>query len=383
MTSGSGPRYEVAVVGLGGMGSAAAWHLARRGHRVLGVEQFGPAHSRGSSHGASRMVRQAYYEDPRYVPLLVRAYRLWDELASVSGRPTLVRTGGLMIGPADGSVVTGTVGSAEAWGLPHEVLEPAEAGRRFPTLRLAAGDVAVLDPGAGLVDPEATVATHLDLAADAGATLAFDTSVVGWELEGSGVMLRTSSGTVAADRLVVCAGPWTTRILDGLGRHLSVERQVQHWFEPKGDIGRFALGCHPVYLWEYERGAEFYGFPVLDDGRGAKAALFHHASPADPDHLDRQVTEAEAGPLRDALSARIPDLAGRWLSGAACMYTMTPDRHFVIGPVEGTDGRVVVAAGFSGHGFKFVPVVGELLADLATGVSPSVDCSFFDPRRFP
>ena len=382
MTVRSGERFEVAVVGLGGMGSAAAWHLARRGHRVIGVEQFGPGHSRGSSHGASRLVRQAYYEDPGYVPLLVRAYRLWDELAAVTGRDTLVRTGGLMIGPADGSVVTGATGSAEAWGLPHEVLEPADVARRFPTIHLAPGDLAVVEPGAGFVDPEATVATHLDLAAEAGATLVFNTTVVGWDHRGSGVTLGTSSGTIVADRLVVCAGPWSARILSGLHHHLSVERQVQHWFEPAGDVGRFALGRHPVYLWEYQPGAEFYGFPALGDGRGAKVAFFHHGSPADPDHLDRQVTEAEAGAIRAVLADRIPDLAGRWLSGVACMYTMTPDRHFVIGPVGGTDGRVVVAAGFSGHGFKFVPVVGELLADLATGVSPSVDCSLFDPSRF-
>ena len=383
MTDRSGERFDVAVVGLGGMGSAAAWHLARRGHRVIGVEQFGPAHNRGSSHGASRMVRQAYYEDPRYVPLLVRAYRLWDELASVTGRDTLVRTGGLMIGPADGSVVTGSLGSAEAWGLPHEVLEPADVARRFPTLRLSRGDLAVVEPGAGFVDPEATVTTHLGLAADAGATLVFDTTVVAWDHEGPGIRLDTSAGTVAADRLVVCAGPWTARILGRLGDHLEVERQVQHWFEPAGDIGRFALGRHPVYLWEYEPGAEFYGFPMLGDGRGAKVAFFHRGSPADPDQLDGLVPEAEAGPLRDLLADRIPDLAGRWLSGVACMYTMTPDRHFVIGPVEGTGGRVVVAAGFSGHGFKFVPVIGELLADLATGVPPSVACSWLEPGRFP
>jgi sarcosine oxidase len=330
------------------------------------------------------MVRQAYYEDPRYVPLLVRAYRLWDELAALTGRTTLVRTGGLMVGPGDGAVVTGSVASAEAWGLPHEVLDPNDAARRFPTFRLGRHELAVFEPGAGFVDPEATVAAHLDLAAAAGATLAFDTSAEGWDLEGAGVSLSTSAGTVVADRLVVCAGPWSGPMLEGLHHHLplTVERHVQHWFEPSGDRHAFALGRHPVYLWEYERGAEFYGFPVLGDGRGAKAAFFHHGSPADPDHLDRRVPEGEAGALQSVLSTRIPDLAGRWLTGLACMYTMTPDRHFVVGPLAGTDGRVLVAGGFSGHGFKFVPVVGELLADLATGAAPSSDRSLFDPDRF-
>ncbi len=381
MTDGRSDRLYVAVIGLGGMGSAAAWHLARRGHGVIGFEQFGPAHDRGSSHGASRMVRQAYYEDPRYVPLLIRAYQLWDELALLTDRTALVRTGGLMIGPEDGSVVTGSIASAETWGLPHEVYGPDDLARHFPTFHLGSGDAAVFEPGAGFVDPESTVAAHLGLAADAGATLAFDTTVLGWELAGTGVLVRTTSGDVTADRLVVCAGPWTAHLLAGLAP-LSVERHVTHWFEPSGDPRPFEVGRHPVYLWEYESGAEFYGFPVLTDGKGAKAAFFHRGSPADPDDLDRRVSEAEADPLRDVLATRLPGLAGRWRSGVACMYTMTPDRHFVVGPVPETDGRVVMAGGFSGHGFKFVPVIGELLADLATDVLPTLDHSLFDPLRF-
>ena len=381
MIDGRNDRLHVAVIGLGGMGSAAAWHLARRGHRVVGFEQFGPAHDQGSSHGASRMVRQAYYEDPRYVPLLVRAYELWDELGLLTHRTALVRTGGLMVGPADGSVVTGSIASAEQWGLPHEVYGPDDLARRFPAFHLGRGDAAVFEPGAGFVDPESTVATHLGLAADAGATLAFATTVLGWELVGTGVLVRTTSGDVSADRLVVCAGPWTSQFLAGLVP-LSVERHVTHWFDPSGDPQRFGVGRHPVYLWEYEHGAEFYGFPVLADGRGAKAAFFHRGGPADPDSLDRRVSEAEADPLREVLATRLPGLAGRWRSGVACMYTMTPDRHFVMGAVPETDGRVVMAGGFSGHGFKFVPVIGELLADLATDVPSSTDHSLFDPHRF-
>ncbi len=388
MTSTGRSGRDVAIIGLGGMGSAVAWQLARRGHRVVGVEQFGPAHARGSSHGASRLVRRAYYEDPRYVPLLLRSYELWEELGRLAGRPSLIRTGGLMIGPSGGAVVSGTVASAEAWDLPHHVLGPDAVARRFPTFRLGPDDLAVFEPDAGFVDPEATVTAHLGLAAAAGATLEFDTVVRGWELRGSGVVLETSSGTVTADHLVVCAGPWSGRVLAPRGLldpPLTVERQVLHWFLPSGDPGPFALGRHPVYLWEYEPGAEFYGFPALGDGRGAKVAFFHHAGPADaadPDHLHREVLAAEAETLREVLADRLPDLAGRWLSGTACMYTMTPDRHFVVGPVDGTDGRVTVAAGFSGHGFKFVPVIGEVVADLATGQAPSLDLTLFDPGRF-
>lgn len=381
---------DVAVIGLGGMGSSAAWHLARRGHRVVGVEQFGPAHDRGSSHGETRLVRQAYFEDPRYVPLLLRSYEIWDELGSITGTAHLTRTGGLMVGPAGGAVVTGTVASATRWQIPHEVLDAGEAASRFPTFRLGADELAVFEPGAGFVDPESTVATHVELAAAAGARLEFHTEVLDWALGRSGpgsgsdgtVSVRTRGGVLSARRLVICAGPWSGRVLQDLGLPLSVERHALHWFAPTGDAARFGLGHHPVYLWEYAEGAELYGFPVLPGAAGAKAAFFHHGRPADPDRLDRTVTADEGDALRAELAGRLPGLAGRWLSGKACMYTMTPDRHFVIGTVPGTDGRVIVAGGFSGHGFKFVPVVGEILADLATTGRTGHDISLFEPSRF-
>jgi sarcosine oxidase len=313
--------YDVAVIGLGGMGSAAAWHLARRGQRVVGFEQFDPVHDRGSSHGSTRLVRQAYYEDPRYVPLLVRAYELWDELGSLTGSPALQRTGGLMLGPRDGAVVTGTLASAEQWGLPHRLLDADEVMRRHPAFRLRPDEVAVHEPAAGFVVPERTIADHLDLAAAAGAALHFRTDVQGWELTATGVRVHTGTAGFDAGRLVVCAGPWSTRVLADHGLPLVVERHLVHWFAPGGDPARFAAD-------------------------------------------------------------RLPGLADHWLSGTACMYTVTPDRNFVVGSVAGTDGRVTVAAGFSGHGFKFVPVIGEIVADLATHGSTALDISLFDPRRF-
>ena len=381
-------RYDVAVVGLGAMGSSAAWHLARRGQRVIGFERFGPAHDRGSSHGETRMVRQAYYEDPRYVPLLLRSVELWDELGSMAGAPLLTRTGGLMIGRADGAVVAGTVASAERWNIPHEVLDAAQVASRFPSFRLRADDTAVFEPGAGFVGPEESVATHLALAQGAGARLEFHTSALEWEIDdpaggtGGGVRIRTNGEAFRAERLVVCAGAWSASVLGGLGLPLLVERHTLHWFAPAGDTALIRLRRLPVYLWELAEGSELYGFPLLPDASGAKVAFFHHGRPADPDHLDRQVSADESEALRRELADRIPDLAGRWLSGVACMYTMTPDRHFMVGHVPGTDGRVVVACGFSGHGFKFAPVMGEILADLATTGATPWDISLFDPLRF-
>jgi len=376
------PRYHLAVIGLGGVGSAVAWHVARRGRRVVGFEQFGAGHDRGSSHGQTRMVRQAYYEDPRYVPLLVRAYALWDELESLTGRPALVRTGGLMVGRPDGPVVAGTLASAERWGIPHQLLDADEVTRRFPTFRLGAGEVAVHEPSAGFVSPEATVSAHLDLAAAAGATLRFDTPVLGWDLDGGQIRVHTSTGPAVAERLAICAGPWSARLLGGIELPLAVERQVVHWFVPRRHKAAFAVGRHPVYLWELAEGTELYGFPLLAGDTAAKVAFFHDGRPADPDHLDRQVTASEADPLRAELADRLPDLAGRWRAGSACMYTSTPDQHFAIGPLPGTDGRVTVAAGFSGHGFKFVPVVGEIVADLVTTGASPLDLSLFEPTRF-
>ena len=380
--------YDVAVVGLGAMGSSAAWHLARRGERVIGFEQFGPAHDRGSSHGETRMVRQAYFEDARYVPLLLRSVELWDELGSITGTPLFTRSGGLMIGPADGAVVTGTVASAQQWHIPHQVLDAGQVAARLPSFRLRPDEVAVFEPGAGFVGPEESVRAQLALAEGAGARLHFQTQVLGWELDGpaggaaGGVTVRTRGGQFRAERLVACAGPWSGTVLEGLGLPLRVERHTTHWLAPSGDGAARRLERLPVYLWEYEAGSELYGFPLLPDAPGAKVAFFHHGRVADADGLDRVVTAGEADELRHQLSDRIPDLAGPWLSGVACMYTMTPDRHFVIGPTPGTEGRVVMACGFSGHGFKFAPVVGEILADLATTGHTPWDISLFDPLRF-
>ena len=285
-------------------------------------------------------------------------------------------------------MVAGTVASAERWDIPHEVLDAAQVASRFPSFRLRSDEMAVYEPGAGFVGPEQSVTTNLGLAEGAGARLEFDTSVLEWELDDpvgnarGGVSVRTRGGEIRAERLVVCAGAWSASVLEGPGLPLTVERHALHWFVPSVDAALFQLGRLPVYLWEFVEGSELYGFPLLPGASGAKVAFFHHGRPADPDHLDREVTTGEGEVLRRELVDRIPGLAGTWSSGVACMYTMTPDRHFMIGRAPGTDGRVVVACGFSGHGFKFAPVVGEILADLATTGTTPWDISLFDPTRF-
>jgi sarcosine oxidase len=374
-------HFDVVVVGLGGMGSAAAAHLARRGRRVLGLEQFGAAHDRGSSHGDSRIYRQAYFEHPDYVPLLLRAFDLWHDLRAETGVELLTVTGGLMIGPPQSRTVAGSRASAEQWGLDHDVLDAAEVHARFPAFTPAPDEIALYEDNAGFVRPEATVTAHLGLAADAGADLRFGQTVVGWTATGDGVDVTTTDDTFRADRLILSAGAWAARVVADLGMPLEVERHVQMWFRPLPGSGPFEGPRFPIYILDSPEGQQAYGFPQAGPAsEGVKAAFFRNGTPADPDHLRRTVDPAEAVPLRAFLSIRLPGLPGDLVRAVPCMYTITPDEHFVLG-LHPAHPNVAVAAGFSGHGFKFVPVIGEILADLAGSGGTPYDIGLFDPDR--
>lgn len=376
------PSYDVIVVGLGGMGGAAAYHLAARGQKVLGLERFGSAHHLGSSHGGSRIYRQAYFEDPAYVPLLLRAHELWEKLAGDSGREVFTETGGVMIGREDSLAFSGTLHSAQLWGLEHEVLDAAQIRRRFPTFAPAQEDLAFYEPKAGIARPEQTVTAHLELAAARDAELHFEEPVVAWEAEDSGkVWVATDRCAYTADRLVIAPGAWAPKLLSGLGVPVKVERQVMYWFEPEGGSGPFTPDRHPVYIWEDPDGTQIYGFPALDGPEGgAKVAFFRKGVPSDPDTLDRHVHPEEVAAMQDYLRPRVPSLPGRLLKAAACMYSNTPDEHFVLSR-HPEHPQVTVACGFSGHGFKFVPVIGEILADLSTHGATEHSIALFDPRR--
>ncbi|MBV2363690.1 N-methyl-L-tryptophan oxidase [Streptomonospora nanhaiensis] len=381
VTGGAGRSYDVAVLGLGAMGGAAARHLAARGRRVLGLERFGPAHDQGSSHGGSRIIRQAYFEHPDYVPLLLRSYELWEALERDSGADLMTLTGALMLGRPDSRTVAGSRESARRWGLPHEILEPADIRRRFPTFAPRPDEVALYEARGGFVRPEAAVAAHLDLAARDGADLRFGEPARTWTaLPGGGVRVTTDAGTYTADHLVVCPGAWAPEVLAGLGVPLTVERQVQYWFHPRGGTAPFAADRHPVYVWEDARGVQIYGFPAYEGPQdGVKAAFFRKGAPCTPDTVERSVAPEEVEAMAAHLRDRLPDLPGRFLRAATCMYTTTPDEHFVIA-AHPDHPQVTVACGFSGHGFKFTPVVGEILADLATTGTTAHPIGLFDPR---
>jgi len=359
---------DVAVIGLGAMGAMTAWRLAARGAKVIAFDRFRPGHDRGSSHGETRIFRTAYFESPEYVPLLQRAHSLWRRLESETGSRLLTETGGLMIGAADGPLIRGVLRSAFHNRLPHQVLSRNEMAQRHPQHRLGPHDVAVLEERAGFLRPERSVEAAAARAESLGARLLVETHVTSIESAGARVDLETSSGSFSADRAVVATGPWTAKLLPAAGLPLQVERQVVAWLGVQ-DPAAFAPERFPVFIHELEGGRYRYGFPTTD-GRTVKVGVHHEGAPADPDALDREVTDQDTAPLRD--------FAARWLQGvedridraSVCMYTNAPEERFIVASPVQTPGVTVVSA-CSGHGFKFASVIGDLVADLLLDSKPA------------
>jgi sarcosine oxidase len=369
------PRaYDVAVVGLGAMGSHTALELATRGRRVLGIDRHRPPHTLGSTHGRTRIIREAYFEEPLYVPIVQRAYDLWRRLEERSGSRLLTVTGGLMLGASGSEVVVGARASAVEHDLPYEELSARQVRERFPAYAVPDEHEAILEPRAGFLEPEAAVEATLALAAAAGAELRFDEPVR--ELEGNA--LRTARGTYVADRVVVAAGPWLPELVPGLAALFTAARQPLLWLDPQ-EPALFTPERFPVFVWEWKPGWAFYGFP--DVGDGFKVAVHHHGEATTPDTVDRGLRPDDEEAIRELVRRFFPAGDGELREFAVCLYTNTPDEHFVIDRLP-DDERVLVASPCSGHGFKFAPAVGEILADLATGESPRFDLAPFALRRF-
>ena len=372
------PGPLIVVIGLGAMGSAALCQLARRGVRTIGIEQFQLGHDRGSSHGPTRIFRLAHFENPAYVPLLRRASALWRELEKLSNRELLVTTGIAELGPPDGELVRGTLAAAAAHRLPHEVLDAAALMRRYPAFTIPQNYAAVVQPDGGYVEAAAALETSIRLAVDAGAVVRTEEKVVAVESRRGGVRVTTDRATIDADGAVVAAGPWAARVLPRLRLPLRVTRQVVGWFEPT-DARAFAAGF-PVFLLESRHGIH-YGFPPY--GRmGIKIAKHHHCNEVvEPDRYDTTVSAADAAAISAPLDAFLPGANGRLLGAETCLYTMTPDETFIIDRLPDAP-QVVIASPCSGHGFKFAPVVGEIVADLITMGTTPHDIAAFRLNRF-
>jgi sarcosine oxidase len=372
--------FDAIVIGVGGMGSATLFELARRGRRVLGVEQFALGHDRGSSHGQTRIIRTAYYEHPAYVPLVRRAFERWYDLEQRQGRHLLTECGLLSVGLPDTEVIRGVRASAAEHSLPVESLTADDLRRRFPQFRFGDEYVGLLEQSAGFLAVEECVLAHVREAQKLGAVVRAEEPVVSWQAGENGVTVQTRAGRYTAAKLVLTAGPWAGLLLEAWGNRLTVMRQVMLWCGTRDDR-LFRRSIFPLFVAETPGGI-FYGFPVLDAAEGMKTAQ-HYGAPElrGPEEVDRTIRPGDEEKVRRFHREHLPGVDGPVQRAAVCIYTLTPDRHFLI-DLHPDHPNVALAAGFSGHGFKFASVVGEVLADLVDNGRTDLPTEMFRLGRF-
>jgi sarcosine oxidase len=372
-------NYDAIVLGLGGMGSAAAATLSRRGLRVLGIEQFNRGHALGSSHGHTRIIRTAYYEHPDYVPLCRSAFAAWYDLEQRTGRHLLTQCPCLNLGAKNSELICGVTAAADLHRLDVEQLGPGKLRQWYPQFRFDDDIFGIIETASGFLYVDDCVRTLQDDAIAHGAELRFGEPVLEWKVVGDTVAVRTAWETLSAARLVVTAGPWAQSILAELNLPLTVMRQVPMWFQPI-QPEQFRRDRFPIFIAELE-GAAVYGLPMIDP-RGVKVAVHYGTEELPgPEGINREVSDADEAPVRQFLVEHLPNLAGPRTHASICMYTLTPDRHFIIDR-HPRHPQIAIAAGFSGHGFKFAPVVGEVLADLVTDGTTKHPIGKFSLSRF-
>jgi sarcosine oxidase len=375
------PRFDLIVVGLGAMGSATCYHLARRGAKVLGLEQFDIPNSQGSSQGHSRMIRKIYHEHDDYIPILEKSYELWAELEKASGLKLLHQVGGLYLGAPDCDSIAGTIRAAEKHKLAHEVLDRGQIASRFPQFHVDERTIGIWEPTTGFMSPEAAVGASCHCALLAGAELRGNEAVLRWEEAKNGeVTVVTSRRTYRAKGIAFCGGPWTNRLVAGLGVELRVTRQVAGWVWPKKPE-QFTVGKFPCWSYRQPNDRRFYGMPLTAGAPGHKVARHERKEAVDPLALIREILPDDEATFRPGLSSLLPDADGPTVSIRVCMYTNTPDFHCIIDR-DPRYQRAWIACGFSGHGFKFSCVVGSILADLALTGRSDLPIGFLGFGRF-
>jgi sarcosine oxidase len=373
------PAYDAIVLGLGGMGSATLFHLARRGGRVLGLERFNLVHEYGSSHGLTRIIRLAYWEHPTYVSLLRRAYELWRELEGLAGERLLHITGSVDAGPEAGAIFQGALRSSELHGLAHEVMDGTELRRRYPGYRLPKEIQCLYQPDGGFLLPERCDVAHVELALARGAEVRCREPVLEWGAGGGRAWVRTERGRYEAGRLIICAGPWAFKLVPELAGLAVPERQVLAWLQPSRPE-YFRPDAFPVFNLEVEEG-RFYGFPSFLIPGFKFGKYNHRREQVDPDTVNSEPQPEDEELLRAFAARYFPDGAGATIMLKACLFTNSPDHHFIL-DLHPDHPEVSVAAGFSGHGYKFCSVIGEVMADLALRGQSRHDIEFFRLKRF-
>lgn len=371
-------QYEVIVVGIGGMGSATTYQLAKQGIKVLGLEKFGVAHDLGSSHGLTRIFRFAQYKNPRYVPLMHQAYDLWKTLEEEAEESLIHITGSIDAGHPESDIVRGSKQSCDENGLPYEVLTSAELTARFPGYRLPEDTLAVFQPDGGALLPERCIEQQIKLARRYGAEIHVHEPVIRWDADGEGVKVITEADTYYCDRLIITSGAWSSQLIPQLSGTMEIERQVTGWFEPyRPEL--FQPERFPVLNWVYDD-KPYYAIPAFGTA-GFKFGLNHHLKEiVDPETMKRDCSDADERVLRPPVEQFFPDAAGQTLALKTCLYSNSVDKDFIVDSHPEYD-RVLFAAGFSGHGFKFCSRIGEILAQMAVGTPVSFDLDLFKLER--
>lgn len=372
---------DVAVVGLGGIGSAALWRLSRRRLSVLGIEQYAPGHPYGSSHGLSRVFRLSAREGPQYVPLGQLARRMWSELGEAAGLEILRATGGVMIGPADSVVVSGTLASARAHDLDHEVLTGRALRDRYPQHRILDGDVAVTDPAAGILRPERAITEAVQIACRQGATVLSDVRVIAIEPDSDGVTLQTASGSYRVGEVVLSVGAWTAKLLPELVRGGGLHRVVMTWFRPRSQARQsFDPADFPIFVRHMADGTGAWGLGAFDGSPVKIGTLAYPEGEPDPDALDRAVYAADTADVAEYVARYLPDLDPIPTKVQPCMIATSSDGDFILGP-HPVLAHVTVLGGLGGHGFKYAAGIGEVAAGLVVDGRSPVPIDGFSPRR--
>lgn len=367
-------QYDIAVIGAGAMGSAAAYHLAKSGKKILVLDRYAPPHSLGSSHGESRIIREAYFEHPMYVPLVRLAYSLWNQLEQESGKKLFLQTGGLMIGDKQNKVFRGAAASAAKYGIACDYLDSSTLKKRFPAFSPGEDMVALYEKRAGILFPETCIGTHLELSRKPTVSFQFNETVTQLKQETDWVTIVTARNAYKAQKIIVSAGAWITEVIPEVKLPLEVKRQVLFWFSSTGiSEKRFQPGNFPVFIWEHKPGHLFYGFPDL--GNGIKIAIHHRGSPATADTINREVSKEEILEITSLVNRHF-DSALQYRSSAVCMYTNTPDEHFII-DVHPHNANIILVSACSGHGFKFSSAIGKLLSEMALEEKLSFDIEQF------
>jgi len=381
--------YDIIVLGLGAVGSAALYQLSKSNKKILGIDQYNPPHIYGSTHGNSRIIRQAYYEGKQYIPILQAAYEEWREIEKHSDTSFFEITGALMMGARNNSIVEQSELSARAYDLPYELLDSQEIAKRYKPFRPAQDTWALLDKLAGYVIPEKAVESQLQLAEKNGAEFGLNELVEFWDAESyaQGIRVKTNKGDYFTEKLIVSTGAWAKGMMQELGITLKPERIVQYWVKPKRNITAFNKTQFPIFLWNVEQDLDIYGFPMLDQSEGVcKVAFYPHANHPIREfctayNINRELNENDLSLMKAYLEKYVPDLAGKFIKTSICMHTESPDLHPII-DFHPENENVCIANGFSGHGFKFSNITGKILADLTLEGKTNFNISLFSAERF-